>query len=219
MGTKTVYLSFRDVKGLLKPNEDWMCLDYGCGAGRSTRFLKSIGLSKVDSVDVSQAMLKEAMDKDPTGNYQLIESGKIAADNDIYDLVFSSFVFVEIGDKQEIKKIFKEAHRVLKKDGLFVIVTPSEEAFNPKNQWLSYTIDVNNFPHKSGDIIPIKIKDIDLDLLDYYWEEADFKAWGKEAGFKLETMHAPLGQIEDQIFWASEWQVSPYKVFIFKKAN
>jgi ubiquinone/menaquinone biosynthesis C-methylase UbiE len=221
-GQGTVFLSFRDIPELLSqyfpmPKNKIFSLDYGCGAGRSTRFLKFLGIEKVDSVDIHQAMLNEAKHVDAEGNYQFIESGHIPVLAETYDLAFSSFVFVEIGDEKEIVQIFKDIYRVLKPGGIFIIVTPSEEAFNPAHQWLSYQTYATHSDFESGQLIEFKIKEINLELADYYWTDADFKKWSEQAGFVQVVKHRPLGKVSDEINWASEWHVSPYTIYIFQK--
>ena len=44
----TNYLAFRDIPQLIQKHANGLAaLDYGCGAGRSTRFLKNLGLDVV----------------------------------------------------------------------------------------------------------------------------------------------------------------------------
>ena len=53
----TFYLGFRDVPKLIKKYvKGTQALDYGCGPGRSTRFLKSLGFDVI-GVDISSDML------------------------------------------------------------------------------------------------------------------------------------------------------------------
>lgn len=223
-GQGTVFLSFRDIPELLDQfflmqRNEISGVDYGCGAGRSTRFLKSIGINKIDGFDINQAMILGAKKFDPQGNYQLIESAQIPVKDNTYDLAFSSFVFVEVGEEEEIVRIFKEIGRVLKPGGIFIVVTPSEEAFDPAYQWLSYDIYAEDNHFKSGQLIKIKINEIDLELADYYWTHADFEKWSKQSDFVQLVKHQSLGKQSDEIDWASEWHVPPYTIYIFKKSH
>ena len=55
----TNYLAFRDIPQLIQKHAKGLAaLDYGCGAGRSTRFLNNLGLHVV-GVDISQDMLDQ----------------------------------------------------------------------------------------------------------------------------------------------------------------
>jgi ubiquinone/menaquinone biosynthesis C-methylase UbiE len=63
----TYYLAFRDLPALIRRyNHGRRALDFGCGTGRSTRFLRNLGL-EVIGVDISQAMLDQARALDPSG--------------------------------------------------------------------------------------------------------------------------------------------------------
>lgn len=220
----TLYLAFRDIPELLLgrlPNhkhwQDLLCVDYGCGAGRSTRFLKSLGVVHVDGFDINQEMLIHAKTFDPEGHYELIQSSKIPSPNDIYDLAFCSFVFVEIGDKNENMKIFQEISRILAPHGLFVIVTTTKDLYNPENKWLTYKILPHPEPLKSGQAVPLRMTDIEFDLFDYYWSEEDYLNWGKQASMSLVSEDHPLGNKSDGFDWESESTVSPYSIYIFAK--
>ena len=72
----TYYLAFRDLPALIRRyNHGHRALDFGCGTGRSTRFLGNLGL-EVIGVDISQAMLDQARALDPSGEYYLVRSTK-----------------------------------------------------------------------------------------------------------------------------------------------
>src|SRR3990167_7451817 len=65
----TYFLAYRDIPFFLeKYNTGKRAIDYGCGAGRSTRFLKERGF-EVIGVDVSQKMLKHAITQDQSTHY------------------------------------------------------------------------------------------------------------------------------------------------------
>ena len=74
----TQYLAFRDIPMLIQEYAGTIAsaLDYGCGAGRSTRFLKRLGFNAV-GVDVSREMLEQARSKDRSGEYHHIPSGQL----------------------------------------------------------------------------------------------------------------------------------------------
>jgi SAM-dependent methyltransferase len=67
----TYYLAFRDLPALIRHyNHGSHALDFGCGTGRSTRFLRNLGLNVIGA-DISQAMLDQARTLDPSGEYHL----------------------------------------------------------------------------------------------------------------------------------------------------
>lgn len=53
-------------------------LDFGCGAGRSTRFLKRLGFDAI-GIDVSSQMIELARGADPDGRYQLVGDADLRA--------------------------------------------------------------------------------------------------------------------------------------------
>jgi len=88
----TYYLAFRDVPAILSEHiQGRNAVDFGCGTGRSTRFLRDLGYNVV-GVDISAQMLAQARVRDPDGEYRLVPEGDVGglAPNS-YDLVFSAF--------------------------------------------------------------------------------------------------------------------------------
>ena len=63
----TYHLAFRDLPALIARHvTGTRALDFGCGAGRSTRFLKGLGFDVV-GVDISASMVARARERDPDG--------------------------------------------------------------------------------------------------------------------------------------------------------
>src|SRR5262249_44138861 len=93
----TYYLAFRDLPGLVCHHRHGRrALDFGCGTGRSTRFLRNLGL-EVIGVDISQAMLDQARALDPSGKYYLVRdniAGEFAPGS--FDVILAAFTFDNI---------------------------------------------------------------------------------------------------------------------------
>ena len=71
----TYYLAFRDLPAIIKSFVTGnQALDFGCGTGRSTRFLKKLGFNVV-GIDISGEMIKIAKKMNPEGEYGLIRNG------------------------------------------------------------------------------------------------------------------------------------------------
>ncbi len=135
----TFYLAFRDIANLLnRYAKGKKALDYGCGAGRSTRYLKKLGYDTI-GVDISPDMLKHAQLEDGFGEYYQIKSGQLPFDDMSFEIVFSSFVLLEVPSKEEMKEILLEMERVTKKNGTIVIVTSIAESY--KGNWISFSFD------------------------------------------------------------------------------
>lgn len=220
----TGYLSTRDLLDLVKKHlgvqfNRASTLDYGCGVGRSTRYLKHhLSLQQVWGVDINAKMMQLAKQHDPAGNYQCIESAKTPFQDNTFEFVYSSFVIVEIATKAEIAKVFAEIYRVLSMGGTFILVTAAEQFFNPQNHWITYN---QRYPEnenlKSGSQTKFDIIGTDLVLRDYYWTQTDITELAEAAGFKIAEIHHPLGQEEDNVAWLSESTVAPFAIYVLKK--
>jgi len=109
------YLSYRDIPSLItKYVRGKNGLDYGAGTGISTQFLYEQGLDVI-GVDVSNEMLVQARNHCPETTFYMIENGTIPLDSETFDLVFSSFVLLELGNEKDMLTYLKEANRMLKK--------------------------------------------------------------------------------------------------------
>jgi len=63
----TYHLAYRDLPAIMSEHvTGTKALDFGCGTGRSTRFLRKLGFN-VMGVDISEEMLRIARPLDPSG--------------------------------------------------------------------------------------------------------------------------------------------------------
>ena len=213
----TDYLAFRDMPKLLsRYGRGKKVLDYGSGAGRSTRFLKSLGFDTV-GVDISQKMLKQARLRDVHGKYCHIKSGHLPFKDSSFDIIFFSFVFIAISSKKEIKEVLSEARRVLKKDGVMVNITNTPERY--RGSWTSCFVDFpeNKKTLKSGDKVKLLFKGINLLIYDYYWTEEDYRKVFYDVGLNLLKTHKPVGRNNDPYEWLDEAKIPPIVIHILGK--
>ena len=67
----TYFLAYRDLPQIISNHvRGDRALDFGCGTGRSTRFLNELGFRTV-GVDISMEMIREARRGDPGGRGRL----------------------------------------------------------------------------------------------------------------------------------------------------
>ena len=90
----TYYLAYRDLPEIIREHvKGRKAVDFGCGTGRSTRFLQRLGFDIV-GVDISADMIKKAKELDPKGDYRLTKDDDFNQLGDhAYDLVLSVFTF------------------------------------------------------------------------------------------------------------------------------
>ncbi|HSJ16044.1 MAG TPA: class I SAM-dependent methyltransferase, partial [Longimicrobiales bacterium] len=93
----TYYLAFRDLPALIHEHvAGRRALDFGCGAGRSTRFLQQLGFDAT-GIDISASMIAAARRADPGGSYRLVADGDFGElEPGRFDLILSAFAFDNI---------------------------------------------------------------------------------------------------------------------------
>ncbi len=112
------YLEFIIDQGK-KRNRNYKILDFGCGTGGTSKFLKKYGF--VYGVDIdSQAI---TLSKRNGINATLIINGKLPYKKNYFDSVFLLDVFYH--KNFDINKNLREIKRVLKNDGQLVITNPT----------------------------------------------------------------------------------------------
>jgi ubiquinone/menaquinone biosynthesis C-methylase UbiE len=210
------YLAYRDIPSFIAQYcHGKKSLDYGAGTGFSTQFLQKQAL-EVTGVDISKEMLTQAILNCPDTSFYLIQNGSIPSMPETYDLVFSSLVLFELGSEKEILTYLEEAKRVLKKDGVFIAVTGSQEMYS--KDWLIFNTDFpENKNLKSGDLARIYLCDADIEFTDYYWTEADYRRLFNQAGFQLLEVHYPMGKASEPYSWKDEKTSSPFVVLVAEK--
>ncbi len=214
----TGYLAYRDLDGLIDKHViGHSALDYGCGRGRSSRFLSELGF-KVDAVDICPHMLSEAAKQDSSINYHLLEPFNLKVLKKQFNLILSQLVLVEIHNKQQLKQMLAEQFNALALDGVLIHTTASNHLL--KHQWLSiYTNYNQNKTIKNGQAGRVKLLNRQLELTSWHWDESYLLQAFSDAGFDILEVHKPLGCNEDPYHWQSEKTYSPYNLFVLKKSN
>ena len=124
----TYHLAFRDLPDLFHAHvAGRRAVDFGCGAGRSTRFLRRLGFDAV-GVDISPAMLANARRLDPAGDYRRVGDGDLAAlESGAWDLAFSAFTFDNVPTRGQKRRCLRELARLLAPEGRLVNLVSSPD--------------------------------------------------------------------------------------------
>jgi len=92
----TYYLAYRDLPEIApRYAPGRAALDFGCGTGRSSRFLRRLGF-EVTGIDISEDMLRKARQTDPGDDYRLVADGDLGPLAPGHDLALSAFTFDNI---------------------------------------------------------------------------------------------------------------------------
>lgn len=209
------YLSYRDIPSLLaqylKGNR---ALDYGTGTGISADFLKKLRLD-VTGADIDPVMLEKAREDFPDINF--VNINKLIPKNQ-FDLIFSCFVLFDMKSKEEIIKYLENASSFMRKSGIIVVITGSEELYSFSSKWIAFDSHFEeNQTLKSGDIARLRLKYPSIEFYDYFWKETDYFDCFQNAKLKILKIHKPKGSESDPYLWEDEKEISPYTIYILEK--
>jgi len=217
----TYYLAYRDLPEILSKYVSGLkALDFGCGTGRSTRFLQKLGFEAI-GVDIAEKMINQAKEIDPNGNYRLVEEDLSQFKNNTYNLVLSVFTFDNIPTKENKVNNLQEITRILKKGGIFVNLVSSPDIYT--HEWASFS--TKDFPEnkhaKSGDVVRIIITENDdkRPVEDVLWLDEDYKDVFEESKLELIATHKPLAKETEIYNWVNEKMIAPWIIYVLKDGN
>ncbi len=217
----TYHLAYRDIPAILAEHvRGRKSVDFGCGTGRSTRFLRQLGF-EVTGVDISEDMIRKARELDPTGDYRLL-SGNVPGDNleafpsGAYDLVLAAFTFDNIAGRDNKVGILRDLGRLLNQDGKLVLIVSRPEIYI--HEWASFS--TKDFPGnraaKSGDKVRIIVTDHAdrRPVEDILWTEEAYREVFEAARLRVLGKYEPLGRIDEPYSWVSEVEIAPWAIYV-----
>jgi SAM-dependent methyltransferase len=216
----TYHLAVRDLPAILTEHvRGTRALDFGCGAGRSTRFLRSLGFQVV-GVDVSPEMVARARERDPAGVYVLIEDGELAAfPARSCDLVLAAFPFDNIPGREHRATLVTRIGELLDEHGRLVMICSSPELY--VHEWHSFTTVAyqENRRAGSGEVVRIAIDAVDDDrpIEDLLWLDEDYCELFRTAGLRVVRDYRPLGTEDDPYEWVTEREVAPWVIYVVER--
>lgn len=197
----TYYLAYRDVPAILAEHvHGKAAIDFGCGTGRSTRFLRRLGFDTV-GVDISAEMIAMARRLDPDGTYVLIDDGDLSGlDRHAYDLALAVFTFDNIPGEDHRVRLLGELRDRLKSDGVIVLVDSTPELY--LNEWASFSTAAtcpSNITAKAGDVVYTVMLDVEdrRPVEDILWLDEDYRTAFDRARLRLIETYRPLGTRDD----------------------
>ena len=211
----TYYLAFRDLPALIcRYSHGSRALDFGCGTGRSTRFLRSLGLNVV-GVDISQAMLDQARALDPSGEYHLVDNN--IADRfppHSFDLILAAFTFDNMPTEAKTN-VLRGLRVLLAPAGCLLLVVSSPAIY--VNEWASFS--TRDFPEnryaQDGDRVRIVMLDVNdrRPVEDVFCTDAHYRRLFKSAGLGVLEVQNPLATGKEGTEWVSERNTAAWTIY------
>ena len=212
----TYYLAFRDLPALIRRyNHGSPALDFGCGTGRSTRFLRNLGLSVVGA-DISQAMLEQARALDPSGDYHLIRdniAGEFAPGS--FDIILAAFTFDNMPTEAKADAL-SALRTLLASDGCLLLVVSSPAIY--VNEWASFS--TRDFPEnrhaRDGDRVRIIMLDVPdhRPVEDVFCTDALYRRLFESAGLRVLDVQSPLATGKEATQWISETRTAAWTIYV-----
>ncbi|HUA16933.1 MAG TPA: class I SAM-dependent methyltransferase [Verrucomicrobiae bacterium] len=218
--SNTYYLAYRDVPALLSEHvTGTRALDFGCGAGRSSRLLKRLGFD-VTGVDISEDMLQIARRADPSGDYRLVPGDDLTGfPAGMFDLVLSGFTFDNIQIALKVS-IFGDLRKLLRPDGVILNLVSSPEIYT--HEWASFT--TRDFPENaaasSGDIVRIIVTDHhdQRPVEDILCTDESYREIYRKAGLEVVQVCKPLARDEEPYLWRNETRIAPWVIYVLRRS-
>jgi len=212
----TYCLAFRDLPALIqRHNHGSRALDFGCGTGRSTRFLRNLGLN-VTGADVSQAMLDQARALDPSGEYQLIRANVVDEfAPGSFDIILAAFTFDNMPTEAKADAL-SGVRILLAPAGCLLLVVSAPEIY--VNEWASFSTRdfLENRHARDGDQVRIIMLDVPdrRAVEDVFCTDAHYVRLFESAGLRVLDVQRPLATGKEPTRWVSETTTAAWTIYV-----
>lgn len=217
----TYDLAFRELPGLLEAHVPGRrALDFGCGTGRSGRFLKALGY-EVIGVDISADMVAIARERDPAGDWRVIADGDFSSVPPASrDLVLSAFTFDNVPGRERKERLFAGLRGLLAPGGRLVNIVSTPEIY--LNEWATFSTAAfpENRTARAGDVVRIVTTEYSdaRPVDDVLWPDADYRAVYAAAGLEVLRVERPLARGDEGTAWKSELTIAPWAIYVLGAA-
>ena len=220
--SNTYHLAFRDLPQMYSAHvKGTAALDFGCGAGRSTRFLRTLGFEAV-GVDISPEMISKAREIDPRGDYRLVPGDDMSSlPHQGFSLIQSAFTFDNVPGMDTKIRLFCDLRALLKPDGILVNIVSAPELY--VNEWASFS--TKDFPEnrnaRPGDSVKIITTDFEdrSPCVDILWPHNSYLEVYCRAGLEILEMRKPLANGNEPYCWLSETHIAPWVIYALRRTN
>lgn len=216
----TYYLAYRDLPHIIREHvKGTKAIDFGCGTGRSTRFVRQLGFDVI-GVDIAPEMITKARQLDPSGDYRLVKRDDLSdfqpGGN---DLVLSVFTFDNIPQFETKVSLFHDLGTLLNSTGKMISVVSSPEIYT--HEWASFS--TKDFPEnsfaRSGDIVRIITTDFadKRPTEDIFWTDESYWNVYASADLQLVATYKPLAKGNEPYQWVNETTIAPWVIYVLER--
>ncbi|HSL17873.1 MAG TPA: class I SAM-dependent methyltransferase [Methylomirabilota bacterium] len=218
----TYDLVFRNLPAILAAHvRGTSAVDFGCGTGRSSRFLTSLGFATV-GLDISAEMVAIARQRDAGGDYRVIDDGDFSSLVGLdWDLVLSAFTFDNVPGHERKVRLLRGLGGLLRPTGRLVNVVSTPDIYT--HEWVTFS--TRDYPENRtahcGDVVRIVTTDYSdaRPVDDILWPDDAYRAVYAEAGLDVERVERPVAAGDEGIPWISETEVAPWAIYVLRPAD
>lgn len=202
-------LGYRVVAEFLGDINGKRILDYGCGSGIFCRFLQSKG-AFVTGLDISKNMIKVAQRRNSgfIDYYTIADKGLDFLSDSLFDFAVSNFVLCTLPSQRKISLILDQIYRVLKKEGMFVLMNSNWDKSNGRD-FVSFRLEYCKNLISGHPVTAIIKSTPPIMLHDYFWSIEEYRKILMEAGFRINGQREEIAESEDDL-WLDEKKYPPY---------
>ncbi|HVN21970.1 MAG TPA: methyltransferase domain-containing protein [Dongiaceae bacterium] len=216
----TYYLAYRDLPEIVRTHVvGKKALDFGCGTGRSTRFLRQLGFETV-GIDIAPEMVAKAKELDAAGDYRLVKDDDFSElQAGTYDLVQSVFTFDNISGFLTKMRLLHDLGALLNSSGKLISVVSSPEIY--VHEWASFS--TKDYPEnrtaKTGDIVRIVTTDFAdrRPAEDILCTDESYREIYERSGLGVCGVYRPLGDESEPYQWVNETRIAPWVIYVLGK--
>ena len=216
----TYYLAYRDLPAIVREHvTGTRALDFGCGTGRSTRFVRQLGFDVV-GVDIAPEMIAKARAIDPGGDYRLVKDDDLSEfQARAFDLAVSLFTFDNIPGFETKVRLFHDLGALLSASGKMVSVVSSPEIYT--HEWASFS--TKDYPEnrlaRSGDTVKIVTTDFAdrRPTEDILWTDESYREVYDRARLSPVAAYKPLAKGDEPYLWVNETRIAPWVVYVLTR--
>lgn len=187
----TLFLEMPSVKDALGDIDGKSVIDFACGTGHYTRFIKELGAKSVLGVDLSPAMIEIAQSEEKRNPRGITYVVGDATEEQIFggfDIATAIFLLNYADDDLTLEKMFFNVAANLKDSGSLVAVVPNPDFVNDLRDTSKYDFLLEVIEKRSSNLR------VRMDFLAPEKFSIEFTQWGRDA-YEIAMQHSGFEEV------------------------